>query len=80
MDFDFTLPDVDMSGWYNLNGYLGELIPIFGTGNFFLGPRTWNLAGYFVLNEGPNNFLQMTDFYVRIGMRGLEVGVNIFER
>jgi hypothetical protein len=38
--FDFTWPQVLATGWYNLNGRFGGLIPIFGQGNFRLDPRS----------------------------------------
>lgn len=37
--FDFNFPQVLITGWYNLNGRFGGLIPIFGQGNFVIDPR-----------------------------------------
>lgn len=38
--FDFNFPQVLATGWYNLNGRFGGLIPIFGQGNFVVDPRS----------------------------------------
>lgn len=38
--FDFVWPQVLATGWYNLNGRFGGLIPIFGNGNFRIDPRS----------------------------------------
>lgn len=38
--FDFVWPQVLATGWYNLNGRFGGLIPIFGQGNFRVDPRS----------------------------------------
>lgn len=38
--FDFNFPQILFTGWYNLNGRFGGLIPIFGQGNFVIDPRS----------------------------------------
>lgn len=39
-NYDFVWPSVRATGWYNLNGRFGGLIPIFGQGNFLVDPRS----------------------------------------
>lgn len=38
--FDFLFPNIVATGWYNLNGRFGGLIPIFGQGNFRVDMRS----------------------------------------
>lgn len=43
--YDFIFPSIMISGWYNLNGRFGGLIPIFGQGNFMIDSRSERIFG-----------------------------------
>lgn len=39
VDYDIRFPLLTTNGFYDLKGYLFDLIPIFGTGDFLVEPK-----------------------------------------
>ncbi|CRK91675.1 CLUMA_CG005324, isoform A [Clunio marinus] len=75
--FDFIWPNVRFTGWYNLNGRFGGLVPIFGQGNFVLEPRNFRASGFAQIRFlGSNNNLNVTDMDVRLNLPSLQMNVQ----
>lgn len=78
LTYDITLPDTRAEGWYDLHGFLGTMIPIFGTGNFHFSPAQWRFQGHIDIGTGAFDKLIVENFYMRLSVRNVDVSENLY--
>lgn len=49
IEFDLTVPSMNLRGLYNANGNVFGLVPVFGNGNFEIIPRNIRIRGHVVI-------------------------------
>lgn len=67
-----------MSGFYDMNGRMYGLIPIFGIGNFFIRPKGVLLTGAATIGDNGEGMLTLTDFTIQLMIDSLEVRRKIY--
>lgn len=73
--YSITFPDVTLDGWYDINGSVFSLVPIFGQGHFYLAPRGVTISGFADIGADDNNFLFMPDIEVVARVASLTVSI-----
>lgn len=73
--FEFRYDDeITISGFYDMNGRMYGLIPLFGIGNFFIRPKGVHLTGAATIGDNGEGMLTLTDFTIQLMIDSLEVG------
>ncbi|XP_058060650.1 uncharacterized protein LOC131211262 [Anopheles bellator] len=74
--FELRFTELTASGFYDANGSLWGLIPIFGIGNFQVRPRGVLATGFATITDNGQGFLKLADFSITLQMDGLESNIQ----
>ncbi|EDS36845.1 conserved hypothetical protein [Culex quinquefasciatus] len=75
--FEFRYNDeLTMNGFYDMNGRVYGLIPIFGIGNFFIRPKGVLITGAATVGDNGQGMLELTDFQISMMIDSLETNIQ----
>ncbi|XP_065092043.1 uncharacterized protein LOC135712884 [Ochlerotatus camptorhynchus] len=75
--YEFRYDDeIVMSGFYDMNGRMYGLIPIFGMGNFFIRPKGVHINGTATITDDGEGMLTLADFTIQLMIDSLETNIQ----
>ncbi|XP_058449559.1 uncharacterized protein LOC131429447 [Malaya genurostris] len=75
--FEFRYDDeIIINGFYDMNGRLYGLIPVFGVGNFFIRPKGVLASGWATITDDGNGMLTLSDFSLSLMIDSLETNIE----
>uniref|UniRef100_T1DPV7 Putative hemolymph juvenile hormone binding protein n=1 Tax=Anopheles aquasalis TaxID=42839 RepID=T1DPV7_ANOAQ len=74
--FEFRFDELTASGFYDANGRLWGLIPIFGIGDFTVRPRNVLATGFATITDNGQGFLMLSDFSISLQMDALDSNIQ----
>ncbi|XP_053659971.1 uncharacterized protein LOC128709013 [Anopheles marshallii] len=74
--FEFNFAELTANGFYDANGRLWGLIPIFGIGDFFVRPRNVVATGFATITDNGHGFLMLSDFSISLQIGSLESNIQ----
>uniref|UniRef100_A0AAG5CUJ0 Hemolymph juvenile hormone binding protein n=1 Tax=Anopheles atroparvus TaxID=41427 RepID=A0AAG5CUJ0_ANOAO len=74
--FEFRFSELSANGFYDANGRLWGLIPIFGIGDFSVRPRDILATGFAQITDNGQGFLMLSDFSISLQIGALESNIQ----
>ncbi|XP_055539990.1 uncharacterized protein LOC129726857 [Wyeomyia smithii] len=75
--FEFRYADeIIIDGFYDMNGRLYGLIPVFGIGNMFIRPKGVVASGWATIIDNGEGMLAMRDFSISLMIDSLETNIE----
>ncbi|XP_058117152.1 uncharacterized protein LOC131288851 [Anopheles ziemanni] len=74
--FEFRFSELSAHGFYDANGRLWGLIPIFGIGDFSVRPRDILATGFAQITDNGQGFLMLSDFSISLQIDSLESNIQ----
>ncbi|XP_035772878.1 uncharacterized protein LOC118456329 [Anopheles albimanus] len=74
--FEFRFAELTASGFYDANGRLWGLIPVFGIGDFTVRPRNVLATGFATITDNGQGFLKLADFSISLQMDALDSDIQ----
>uniref|UniRef100_A0A182K5L4 Hemolymph juvenile hormone binding protein n=1 Tax=Anopheles christyi TaxID=43041 RepID=A0A182K5L4_9DIPT len=74
--FEFRFAELSANGFYDANGRLWGLIPIFGIGDFSVRPRDVVATGFATITDNGQGFLMLSDFSISLQIGSLESNIQ----
>uniref|UniRef100_A0A182N489 Hemolymph juvenile hormone binding protein n=1 Tax=Anopheles dirus TaxID=7168 RepID=A0A182N489_9DIPT len=74
--FEFRFDEISANGFYDANGRLWGLIPIFGIGDFAVRPRDILATGFASIADNGHGFLMLSDFSITLQIGSLESNIQ----
>nr|XP_040228058.2 uncharacterized protein LOC120952672 isoform X2 [Anopheles coluzzii] len=74
--FEFRFAEISANGFYDANGRLWGLIPIFGIGDFSVRPRDVVATGFATITDNGQGFLKLSDFSISLQIGSLESNIQ----
>lgn len=72
--YEFRYDDeIVIRGFYDMNGRMYGLIPLFGVGDFFIRPKGVRINGTATITDNGEGMLKLADFTIQLMIDSLEV-------